>query len=197
MVLLSVKSQLLSLLEVRRGDTHECGSGVAGRRILRLRRLPSCDVRGARLARFAPQRGRQRRDQSGDGAYRHACRTRSRADDCDSQGNLRCSECRGPATFGQCASARSELGRIWAGSPTASRPAASGCRIDAATSLAGGSAPVSLAPGEARSQMSGFLREVTRLSPQNETQQFLKTQALRITLDLAQARFPDVRAGNQ
>ena len=51
------------------------------------------------------------------------------------------------------------------------------------------SAPVSLAPGEARSQMSGFLREVTRLSPQNETQQFLKTQALRITSDLAQARF--------
>ena len=37
--------------------------------------------------------------------------------------------------------------------------------------------------------MSEFLREVTRLSPQNETQQFLKTQALRITSDLAQARF--------
>ena len=54
---------------------------------------------------------------------------------------------------------------------------------------ADGSAPVSLAPGEARSQMSEFLREVTRLSPQNETQQFLKTQALRITSDLAQARF--------
>src|SRR5512144_1266396 len=45
---------------------------------------------------------------------------------------------------------------------------------------ADGSASVSLAPGEARSQMSEFLREVTRLSPQNETQQFLKTQALRI-----------------
>ena len=54
---------------------------------------------------------------------------------------------------------------------------------------ADGSAPVSLAPGEAHAQMSEFLREVTRLSPQNETQQFLKTQALRITSDLGQARF--------
>ena len=51
------------------------------------------------------------------------------------------------------------------------------------------SAPISLVPGEARSQMSEFLREVTRLSPQNETQQFLKTQALRITANFAQARF--------
>ena len=52
-----------------------------------------------------------------------------------------------------------------------------------------GSAPVSLAPGEARAPMDVFLREVTRLSPQNETQAFLKTQALRMTSDLAQARF--------
>jgi hypothetical protein len=52
-----------------------------------------------------------------------------------------------------------------------------------------GSAPVSLAPGEARAPMELFLREVTRLSPQNETQAFLKTQALRMTSDLAQARF--------
>jgi hypothetical protein len=54
---------------------------------------------------------------------------------------------------------------------------------------ADGSTPVSLAPGEVHSQMSEFLREVTRLSLQNETQQFLKTQALRITSDLGQARF--------
>lgn len=54
---------------------------------------------------------------------------------------------------------------------------------------ADGSAPVSLAPGEAHTQMSAFLREVTALAPQNELRQFLKTQALRITSDLAQARF--------
>lgn len=52
-----------------------------------------------------------------------------------------------------------------------------------------GAALVSLAPGESRAEMSEFLREVNRLSPQNETQQYLKTQALRITSDLAQARF--------
>lgn len=51
------------------------------------------------------------------------------------------------------------------------------------------SAPVSLAPGEARAQMSEFLREITQLSPANEAQQFLKAQVLRITADLAQARF--------
>ena len=54
---------------------------------------------------------------------------------------------------------------------------------------ADGSAPVSLAPGEAHTQMSEFLREVTSLAPQDGLQQFLKAQALRITSDLAQARF--------
>ncbi len=54
---------------------------------------------------------------------------------------------------------------------------------------ADGSAAVSLAPGEARAQMSEFLREITQLSPENEEQQYLKNQVLRITLDLAQARF--------
>jgi hypothetical protein len=43
--------------------------------------------------------------------------------------------------------------------------------------------------GEAHSQMSQFFREVTRLSLQIETEQFLNTQALRITSDLAQAHF--------
>ncbi|MBL8661011.1 MAG: hypothetical protein JNM75_14800 [Rhodospirillales bacterium] len=52
-----------------------------------------------------------------------------------------------------------------------------------------GSAPVSLAPGEARVPMDRFLREVTSLSPRDGTQEFLKAQALRVTSDLAQARF--------
>ena len=52
-----------------------------------------------------------------------------------------------------------------------------------------GSAPASLAPGEAHAPMALFLREVTLLSPHNETQEFLKTQALRVTSDLAQVRF--------
>jgi hypothetical protein len=37
--------------------------------------------------------------------------------------------------------------------------------------------------------MQAFLREVTGLLPQNEMQQFLKTEVLRMTADLAQARF--------
>lgn len=53
---------------------------------------------------------------------------------------------------------------------------------------ADGAAPASLAPGESRPQMDEFLREVTSLSPQSEMQQFLKTQALRLTSELAQAR---------
>jgi hypothetical protein len=52
-----------------------------------------------------------------------------------------------------------------------------------------GSAPVSLAPGEAHAPMALFLREVTQLTPNNETQEFLKTQALRVMSDLAQVRF--------
>ncbi len=52
-----------------------------------------------------------------------------------------------------------------------------------------GSAPLSLAPGEAPVPMDLCLREVTQLSPQNQTQEFLKTQALRVTSDLAQIRF--------
>jgi hypothetical protein len=51
-----------------------------------------------------------------------------------------------------------------------------------------GSAPVSLAPGETHAPMTLFLREVTQLSPQNETQEFLKAQALRMMSDLAQVR---------
>jgi hypothetical protein len=52
-----------------------------------------------------------------------------------------------------------------------------------------GSAPVSLAPGEAHAPMGLFLREVTQLSPHDETQAFLKTQALHVTSDLAHVRF--------
>lgn len=52
-----------------------------------------------------------------------------------------------------------------------------------------GSAPLSLAPGEAHAPMAQFLREVTQLSPLNPTQEFLKTQVLRVTSDLAQVRF--------
>lgn len=53
---------------------------------------------------------------------------------------------------------------------------------------ADGVAPGSLAPGASRPEMDALIREVTRLSPQNETQQFLKTQALRIVSEMAQAR---------
>lgn len=52
-----------------------------------------------------------------------------------------------------------------------------------------GSAPASLAPGEAHTPMAEFLREVTQLAPHDGTQDFLKTQALRMTSDLAQVRF--------
>ncbi|MFO1152862.1 MAG: hypothetical protein U1E42_04215 [Rhodospirillales bacterium] len=52
-----------------------------------------------------------------------------------------------------------------------------------------GSDPVSLAPGESHSAMASFLRQLTLLAPQNETQGFLKAQALRVTSDLAQVRF--------
>lgn len=52
-----------------------------------------------------------------------------------------------------------------------------------------GSAPASLAPGEAHAPMELFLREVTQLSPHDQTQEFLKAQVLRVTADLAQVRF--------
>lgn len=52
-----------------------------------------------------------------------------------------------------------------------------------------GSAPASLAPGEAHAPMAQFLREVTQLSPHDQTQEFLKAQVLRVTADLAQVRF--------
>jgi len=54
---------------------------------------------------------------------------------------------------------------------------------------ADGSAPASLAPGESGAQMNEFLREVTGLPAQNETQRFLKAEALKLVADLAQARF--------
>lgn len=52
-----------------------------------------------------------------------------------------------------------------------------------------GSEPASLAPGEAHASMEQFLREITQLSPHDQTQEFLKAQLLRVTSDLAQARF--------
>ena len=52
-----------------------------------------------------------------------------------------------------------------------------------------GSAPASLAPGEAHAPMAQFLREVTQLSPHDPTQEFLKAQVLHVTADLAQVRF--------
>lgn len=52
-----------------------------------------------------------------------------------------------------------------------------------------GSAPGSLAPGEARAPMDLFMREVTNFSPHDQTQVYLKAQALRLIADLAQTRF--------
>jgi hypothetical protein len=53
---------------------------------------------------------------------------------------------------------------------------------------ADGAAPFSLAPGASRPEMEALIREIKRLSPQNERQQSLKTDALRVMSDLAQAR---------
>ncbi len=53
---------------------------------------------------------------------------------------------------------------------------------------ADGSAPASLAPGEAHAPLSQFLSEVTRLAPRDQKQEFLKTQALRVTSEMAQVR---------
>lgn len=52
-----------------------------------------------------------------------------------------------------------------------------------------GSAPVSLAPGEAHAPMEVFLRKLTVLPTENKTQEYLKEHALRLTTDLAQMRF--------
>ncbi|MFO1128821.1 MAG: hypothetical protein U1E66_10390 [Rhodospirillales bacterium] len=54
---------------------------------------------------------------------------------------------------------------------------------------ADGSAPASLAPGEARGPSEFLLREVTDLSPHSPTQEFLKAQALHLLSDMAQVRF--------